>query len=683
MLLFAAFQVVTPENASPWEKTAAKELEEFLGRMGYSADTRFIVGDDPALRSEEWVIEGSGMRDQGSGMRDEVRIAGGGTRGTLYGVYHFLEDVCGVRFWSESEIDVPRFAAVPPSLSHRGKPYFIYRDIYRNMKPAESTSAFAVRRRLNRNGEVFIPAEFGGTDWKYGPPFHAHSFIAYCNWKDHGKDHPEWFAFRDGVRQGGSGIQLCVTNPELRRHFLAKMEAYIAKGEAEAKSKGVPAPKMYDCSMNDSPNLCQCEVCLASYSKYGESGTYLDFYNEIARAVAEKHPGVYVSTLAYYFTEELPKGGIVPEKNLIVRLCDTRSNQAASINEPGNGVFLDLLKKWGPITKNLFVWDYAAIYAESTKSFPFPSEFYWADQFRAYADNGVKGIFLEHEDQQVGDLWEIKYYLETKLMEDPFQDNAALLKDAFSRYFGPAAKAVWQLRRHLDRLRRDSKAFIGWTPELGEFDFITPDEAKRMQAMWDEAERLAAGDERYLRRVRKARKGTDNIGRLIAEFERFRRGDGFVFEPDDLDPVGWRHHRELYRLVDDPESPSKRALVVNSDYNQAGHYKMPFLIGLRDQAKRKTVAEKFFKEFASDSGYGVYTLEDVAFPKDSFIFTTRSWSVQKQTGYPQLTKSGKRYDVKVHVKFTGPDFHPGSTERNEVWFGRMEVVPRAAGKGAE
>ena len=675
----AGWRVAGPQDPKPYEKTAVADLQEYLAmRLGGNAltvdgasEVTFHVGDTAFaaekglagkdLKDEEWVVKSFG---------GDVVINGGGTRGCLYGVSHFIEDELGVRFWSETEEDVPAASSVAlPALDRRAKPYFIYRDIYRNMNAAESTSRLAIRRRLNRNGEVFVPAELGG-GWKYGSPVHAHSIAIYFAKSKYGETHPEWYALKDGKRQAvGSGYPvMCVTNPEFRREYRRLVRESILKATAEARAKGVAAPTMYDVAMSDTPVTCECEACKAGAERFGVSGLYLDLYNELARSVAKEFPDVFVSTLAYYFTEDLPKGGIVPEKNLIIRLCDTRSNQAASIYEPGNDVFLKLLKDWQPVTENLFVWDYAAIYAKTTKSFPFPSEFYYGDQYSCYAKHGVKGIFLEHEDQTVGDLWEIKYYLETQLMEDPFQDNARLLDRAMREFYGVAAPYVKKVRLLLDRLRKERKAFIGWTPELGEFDFLRPEDIARMQSLYDAAEKAAAGNAKIVRRVRRARLGTDDIGRLVASFERFRWKDGFRFPPEGLDRVGRQFEKDT-RIVDDPESPTGRALEVPLACDKVNNgFALPFLIGVRDQSVPKTVYQQFYKEadtpFAA-KGYTTLALEDVVFPKDSFIYTTRTWQVQRQTGYPQLTAGGRHWDIRVSVRYAD----------DKLYVGCFDIVP--------
>ena len=111
----APYEVAGPDAPKPHERTAMQELSDYLGkrvagtvRVGGKEGIVFRVGDtalaqregllSTQLPSEKWVIRSFG---------NEVLLNGGGPRGALFAVYHFLEDCCGVRWWSEFEEDVP------------------------------------------------------------------------------------------------------------------------------------------------------------------------------------------------------------------------------------------------------------------------------------------------------------------------------------------------------------------------------------------------------------------------------------------------------------------------------------------------------------------------------------------------------------------------------------------------
>ena len=338
--LFAqSYFIYGPKQAKPHEETAVKELKGYLERridgrleIGGRSPITFHIGDTDLakhegclsnmLEDERWIIKQKG---------NDVIINGGGTRGVLYATYHFLEDYCGIHWWSNHEEHVPKPSSVSiDELDVTGKPMFLYRDVYSS--PSSPQDAWtAIRTRLNRCGNTHIPASLGGS-FNYGPPDHCHTFDSYVPPNLYGETHPEYYSLRNGKRIIGekNGGQLCLTNPELRQIFREKLFKFITEGEARAKKDGVNPPRIYDVSMNDTSFRCECENCKAEEEKYNPSGFYLNFVNWLAGEVAKEHPEIYISTLAYIYTEAPPKGGVRAADNVIIKLCDTKTNFAAS-----------------------------------------------------------------------------------------------------------------------------------------------------------------------------------------------------------------------------------------------------------------------------------------------------------------------------------------------------------------
>ena len=352
------FEVRGPDAPKAWEKTAVEELNHYLGlcaegrrvTVGWRGAV-FHVGDTAFARAkglfpdsfkdEEWCIKSFGR---------DVVLAGGGTRGTLYAVYRFLEDDCGVRWWMDGDEDVPpakplRFDA----LDRRGKPFFPCRNIYRFRTSDPRT---AIRNRLNDNGDSPIPAELGGA-FTYGPPYLAHTWEMYLPFEKHGKEHPEWYALVSGERKGGQNIaQMCLTCPGLADVFSRRLDEFIAKGEADAAAKGIPAPRIYDISMNDNMRFCECTNCAAATAKYGHSGRQLNFVNAVIEKAAKEHPDLLFSTFAYYYSEPPPSNGVRAADSVVVRLCNTRQNMAASICDGDNRFMHDQVLAWNRFAKN-------------------------------------------------------------------------------------------------------------------------------------------------------------------------------------------------------------------------------------------------------------------------------------------------------------------------------------------
>lgn len=96
------------------EKVAARELAAYLGRI---SGRQFTAAPAPEAIPERAVLLGTAsprpaepLSDQGYLIRadgQQLHIRGGSPRGTIYGVYGFLENHLGCRFWSRNEEFVP------------------------------------------------------------------------------------------------------------------------------------------------------------------------------------------------------------------------------------------------------------------------------------------------------------------------------------------------------------------------------------------------------------------------------------------------------------------------------------------------------------------------------------------------------------------------------------------------
>ncbi len=735
-LMAQSYFIKGPENPRPYEATAIQELTDYLAKridgklaIGGKSPVTFMVGDTELAKSEKclstelederWVVKS---------VSDKVLVNGGGTRGALYAVYHFLEDVCDIHWWSDYEEYVPAASSMTiDSLNLTGKPMFIYRDIYRTHKPANSMVT-AVRVRLNRDGDTRIPLSYGGS-FTYGNPAHCHTFDRYLPFSTYGKEHPEWYSLRDGKRVGGQIYgQLCLTNQELKQVLLQKVLATIENDKANAAKNGLSAPQIYEVSMNDNGKRCECDNCKAEEEKYNPSGVMLNFVNSIAAEVAKRHPDIFISTLAYFYNELPPKGGVKAADNVIVKLCDIRTNQAASILEPENKVFLDFLTQWKSDAKHLFIWDYAIVFRPYTTGLPFASELHYGDLYRTYYENNVSGIFWEHERPHLDDFHELKYFVETKLFEDPYQDVQKLITTFMTRYYGDAAGLLMQYRRRLDELRRKHNGYVSWMPAVKAFSYVTNSDIVELQQLFDNAEAAVANDAVRFARVRHARAGLDRLnchrsvfivshgmGQRIetidakAAYSRLQKTwkswisgwncrdkEGILADMDgelahfsaayiSLKPtpkeLEGRKFYDIYAphlqslgyevtMVDDAESIIGKAMRSEADASK--HYSLPFAMGVYDTETKKLLASKDFAK-PLGKGYNWYKFDgSVTLPKQGYIFMTRSWTTQLSVTLSEF--SGKEFEIWASVKFTGPKFFNDSQGKSYIYIDRVILV---------
>lgn len=496
------------------EQTAAKELATYLGAVtggtfvivpeseAPADHARIFVGptaflknhgiQSEALGAEEWV-----MRTVG----EDLILAGGRPRGTLYAVYRFLEDVIGVHWWNPYEESVPDEANLRiDALDRTGQPTFRYRDIY--MIYGNDNGRFAARNRLNRDGDTPIAGQYGGT-MNYGPPYHVHTFYKYVPPDPYFDTHPEWFSLIHGKREANRG-QLCLTNPELRAFFVEKLKAYIEASRTRAREKGEPAPTVFSVSQNDWRGMCQCEKCQAiAKAEESEAGPLLDFVNFLADAIRDDYPDIYIDTLAYMMTQK-PPASIRPRDNVIIRLCDTSSNFTKTITDPANRGFHDHLLRWAAITKNLRVWDYAVTYAPHY-GLPLPTVHTYAPDYRFYAENNVEGVFTEHEYPVLADMRDFKVWMMMKTLEDPYRDGDVLVRTFTDGFYGAAGEAIRQYIARLERASDANPSYLSMGASPRQYRYLDLPFVLDAQALFDKAEQSVTNDEVLLRRVRFAR----------------------------------------------------------------------------------------------------------------------------------------------------------------------------------
>lgn len=687
-----AYDVKCPADMKPWEMTAISELRTYLAQLATNGSVRvaggeatFYVGDTKfarergleaaSFRDEEWLVRNFGS---------DVVLVGGGTRGTLYAVYHFLEDECGVRWWMDDDEDVPVAGALEfEKLDRRGKPYIRCRDVYRTGKCDRRTD---VRNRLNGDasgseGGTRLSAKLGGS-FSYGPPRHCHTFSNYLPFPEYGKTHPEWFSLIDGKRRGGEDEkigkgQLCLVNPEVAVQCAAQLERFVALGDRRAEERGEPLPAIYDISQNDFRRFCECEGCRAEIEAKGYSGYVCDFVKKVTAEMSKKRPELLYSTFAYHNTEPVPSKGVSVADNLVIKLCNTSQNMAAGIFDESNRTMHDLVLAWRARARHLFVWEYAITYGSFGAGYPFASEFHIAEKYRFYADNNVSGYLIEHENPACSDLYAIKFQLECKMLEDPFRKDADHLADDLIReYYGKGGGKVLAARRCLDELRQRRKGNVFWFPHVTDFDFLRLEDIAKMRGIYDDAETAVRGDSKYERRVAEARKSVDRIYEFLTAGGGRHPPEKGVSDTSFYElPVGEKFCKVWGAdFIPDTEVGDSLAggmTVARMKVTDANrkHLSLPSIVGVYDATKKKTIASLNIKKPVTEE-YRWYTLKGVTLPNGgSYVYFTRSWGIQLYVTNANM--KGKTFDIKALVKLQGSEYFAGSVLPSEVRVARV------------
>jgi len=518
--------VVIPAACPVAVRTAADELTNYLHKV---TGRRFRLVEENGMLPTGAVYVGDcataakkGISSAGFGAEEwrirevdgNLFIGGGAPRGTLYGVYHFLEDEVGVLWLTPADEYVPTKKTVTFTGERRGKPALRYRELY--FIAGTGTEAFIARNRLCSR----LP-QYGGTMVNGGS---RGNHTMYCNLGGPDeirrlfKEHPEYFPMKDGQRwcdlaraDRSAQSQLCLTSPGLRRLWVEKLRAYIRRDYAWAKEHGVTPPINYAIDQNDSADgFCRCPDCAAIIEREGSvSGLLLDFVNSVAGELADEAPDSIFRMLAYVSTEKAPKF-LKARDNVGVRLCDTTSNVLKPWTDPENATHYENLKAWGRCCRNVAMWDYQITFGSpSSTAYPTSTARTIATDLKALAANSGDGVFFEHEEPVGGDLRDLKVWLECKYAENPDLDFETMLKKFTDAYYGAGGAAVRAYVRFLEKMSVGHR--LTFYPAARHYDFFDDRAVARAYQVFDRGFAAVAGDETLVRRLRSARLSLDKL----------------------------------------------------------------------------------------------------------------------------------------------------------------------------
>jgi hypothetical protein len=488
--------IVVDPAATPPEITAARELAATLRQVtgaGFAITTNtkaptraILVGAGAAARSafpdvpfdgldaEELVIQTKGNR---------LLLAGGRPRGTLYAVSRFLQQQCGVRWWTPWASRIPKQPALRVGDQDlREKPAFEYRESF--WFPAFDAD-WSWRNGCNGQSSRLTPELGGRINYKG----FVHTFYPLVPPEKYFAEHPEWFSLIKGKRTTDRA-QLCLTNPKLRDFMVGRVKQWLRES---------PDAGIISVSQNDWHGACECPDCQALDDAEGtHAATMLDFVNYVAEKIEPEFPHVAVDTLAYQYTRKPPRT-IRPRPNVIVRLCSIECNFREALDQPSNAAFADDIRGWSKLCQRLYVWDYTTDFAHYVQ--PHPNWFKLDANLRFFHANGVRGIFEQGAYQSHGsEMSELRAWVLAQLLWNPQLDGRALINEFLDGYYGPDAAP--HLRRYLTLMHEASKGhnLTCYSPtDAPHLRFKPLAEAEKL---WQQAEAAAANLPEFLERVR-------------------------------------------------------------------------------------------------------------------------------------------------------------------------------------
>lgn len=507
------YQIIYNGNPTESIKFAAQELKSYIFKI--SGAMLPLYRDNRHEEAKEIVIgytnrggytdeEVAELGDEGFIIRvkgEKIFIIGSDVRGALYGVYDFLEEYCGCRFYSNDFEKVPKNTElyIAEDTDNKQIPQFKYRNSYWKSVTDPIISA---KLKINGcHGRERFPEKIGG-DVNYAGGFeHTIGWLTeQCKYGERAWTQP------------------CLTDEENYKKVIKNLRWLLSEN---------PDASLVSITQNDGfIGSCQCERCRAFNDKEGsDMGTMLTFVNRVADELGPEYPNLMFDTFAYRTTRVPPKT-VRPRKNVIVRLCSieccfrhplAECDVAPGHDDEGVESFAENLVTWSKIAPTLYVWNYTTNFTN------FPVLFFTFAALRRdarfFAENNVTGLFEQGNYASLnGEFGELKGYIISRLLWDPYMSEEkyrSYILEFINDFYGAGAPQIIEYLKMAYENSMDSHTGIYYDTATNYFwirDCATKLEGQvefmnRGNALFDAAEAAAleSDDDVALANIRRSR----------------------------------------------------------------------------------------------------------------------------------------------------------------------------------
>jgi len=434
----------------------------YIGSTGRSKNIPSDI-NWPALEEDGFIIKTTDR---------DIIIAGGSEKGSLYGVYTFLEMYLGCRKYSPTVEVIPTHSTIILNdINAMQVPKIKFRDAY------YYDPEYMAWHKLDNHSDIF--------------GMYVHTFRQFIPPEKYFSEHPEYFTMTKAGRI--SDAQLCLTNPDVFRIIVDELKTRIQEN---------PLKQYWSVSQNDTYSPCECNACRSIDSTEGSpSGSLLAFVNR----VADQFPDRTISTLAYQYTRAVPRT-IVPRKNVNIMLCSIECNRSKPLStDLSSASFQKDVEDWCRLTNNIYLWDYVVQFRNLIS--PFPNLRVLQPNIQYFAANGVKAIFEQGSGGTLSEFKELRTYLIAKLLWNPYLNIDSLMNDFLGGYYGAAAPYI---RSYIDRMHDaletsgEDLVIYGY-PFPSKSGYLSADNMDRYIDYFNQAEDAVKDSPEILRRVHAAR----------------------------------------------------------------------------------------------------------------------------------------------------------------------------------
>lgn len=542
-------EIVVPENSCPVVKFAGKELQEVLSqslnakidivKIPDPSKISIILGDNQysknaaidvsKLPRDGFVIKSSGNDIFIAGRDDEKvfpeeNLKGGiwamyYERGTMFGVYEFLEKFAGVRFYFPGKIGtvIPKHSSLSiPEIDFIGKPDYTVRlfSAFDGETPdgAKEKDSFPFKNMNYYRLRM---------QTRYIPNCHGLSRLGYVN--RFSESHPEYFALMaNGQRYNKPEMQhtgqLCLSSG-IKDEIYKDAEAYLT-GKSAA-SRGVTTiygvlwdksgfqPGYFNVMPQDGFYTCQCPECKKHWTSDQASSEFIwGVICDIAEKLKKNNIPGYITMMAY------PPYRLVPQRkipdNVLVMLAESgpwyMNNKDTYEREEKE------IKAWvDKMGGKIWIWTYPNKYGNrEMPGIPALTPKCIGEYYKLQKPY-IFGNYMESEtDKYIFNY--LNYYIFSRVAWNNDSDVDAILKEHYRLMFGKAADKMEDIYNILEEkwikiIGKNVDTPLGpASVPVSEYELwesvYSEEEIAKLNKRFDEAEKTAEGDSDSLERVK-------------------------------------------------------------------------------------------------------------------------------------------------------------------------------------
>lgn len=497
----ALSSICITSDASDDVRYAASELQKYINKItGISLQINGAKSIGNKIMINDCFEDAPNGSFKIHAIGDSILKIEGSGRGVVYAIYDFLEYL-GCRYYDANALLIPQLSQIKVDTNYNKiwKPIFSTRDVY-YASTRDSLYIDWHRQNHSTNGRR---KEWG---------LWVHTLPGLLSADEYFKDHPEYFAMRNGKRVA---TQLCLSNPEVLTIVASNLKKLIDKS---------PSIKYWSVSQGDNLAYCECDKCSAMNTIDGSpTGSVIQFTN----MVADRFPNKVISTLAYQYSQK-PPVVTKPRSNVNIMLCAVDCDRSKPILSDTTTSFVRDLDGWSAICNDITIWDYVINY--SCLVSPYPNLQTLQPNIKLFASKNVTDVFEQGNNERGGEFASLRSYLLCKLLIEPDCSVDSLITDFCNGYYGNAGIYI---KKYINLICENLEIS---QMRLGMYDFpndwsqvahwLSPPNLEIYQNIFDDAEECVKNDSEKLYRVQIARQPL-----FFAQLEQAQR---FPFSPTGL-----------------------------------------------------------------------------------------------------------------------------------------------------